>query len=89
MSLAGAVAACTPRELLVITRRDQVMGRSTPTLSLDRLRVLRHAITSTTAEPHRLWAGMSVVTVRAGDAAFAIVAESTSSFEADLLTISG
>jgi hypothetical protein len=89
MSLAGAVAACTPRELLVITRRDQVMGRSTPTLSLDRLRILRHAITSTTAEPHRVWAGMSVVTVRAGDAAFAIVAESTSSFEADLLTISG
>jgi hypothetical protein len=88
MSLAGAIAACTQRELLVITRRDQVIGRRTPTLSLDRLRVLRHAITSTTSEPHRLWAGISVVTVRAGDAAFPIVAETASALEGDLLTIS-
>jgi hypothetical protein len=89
MSLAGAVAACTPHELLVITRRERILRRRTATLSLDRLRILRHAITSTTSEPHPVWAGMSVVTVRAGDAAFPILAEATGALEGGLLTISG
>jgi hypothetical protein len=88
MSVAGAVAACTPRELLVITRRNQILRRREATLSLDRLRILRHAITSTTSEPHPVWAGMSIVTVRAGDAAFEVVTETTAAVEGGLLTIS-
>ncbi|MFT2707397.1 hypothetical protein [Clavibacter zhangzhiyongii] len=88
MSLAGAIAACTPREVLVVTRRDQVIPRRLATLSLDRLRVLRHAITSTTSEPHRVWAGMSIVTVHAGAAAFEVVTETTAAVEGGLLTLS-
>lgn len=88
MSLAGSLAACTPRELLIISRRDPVLRSRTATLSLDRLRILRHAITSTTSEPHPRWAGMSVVTIRAGAAAFEIVTETTAEMECDLLTVS-
>jgi hypothetical protein len=88
MSLAGAIAACTPRELLIISRRDPVLHRRTATLSIDRLRILRHAITSTTSEPHPRWAGMSTITIRAGAAAFEMVAETTAAMECDLLTVS-
>jgi hypothetical protein len=86
MSLAGAVAACTPRELLILTRRDAVLRRRTATLSIDRLRILRHAISSTTAEPHPRWVGMSIVTIRAGEASFELVAASAHGLEGDLVT---
>ncbi|QIS40959.1 hypothetical protein GW571_01725 [Clavibacter capsici] len=86
MSLAGAVAACTPRELLILTRRDPVLRRRTATLSIDRLRILRHAISSTTAEPHARWVGMSTVTIRAGAASFELVAASADELECDLVT---
>ncbi|OUE24401.1 hypothetical protein [Clavibacter michiganensis] len=86
MSLAGAVAACSPRELLILTRRDPVLRRRTATLSIDRLRILRHAITSTTAEPHTRWLGMSTVTIRAGAASFEVVAASADELECDLVT---
>jgi hypothetical protein len=86
MSLAGAVAACTPRELLVLTRRDPVLRRRTATLSIDRLRILRHAISATTAEPHPHWVGMSTVTIRAGAASFDFVAASAHELECDLVT---
>ncbi len=86
MSLAGAVAACSPRELLILTRRDQVLRRRTATLSIDRLRILRHAISSTTAEPHPRWVGMSTVTIRAGAASFEVVAASADELECDLVT---
>jgi hypothetical protein len=89
MSLAGAVVASTPRELLVVTRRDPVLRRRTATLSLDRLRILRHAITSITSAPHPVWAGTSVVTVRAGDAALEIVVETTGAVERSLLAVAG
>jgi hypothetical protein len=88
MSLAGAVVACTPRELLVISRRDPVLARRTAALSIDRLRILRHAITSTTAEPHPRWAGMSTVTIRAGAASFEMVTETAEPMERALLTVS-
>ncbi|MBF4621089.1 hypothetical protein [Clavibacter sp. VKM Ac-2542] len=86
MSLAGAVAACSPRELLILTRRDQILRRRTATLSIDRLRILRHAISSTTAEPHPRWVGMSTVTIRAGAASFEVVAASADELECDLVT---
>jgi hypothetical protein len=86
MSLAGAVAACTPRELLILTRRDAVLRRRTATLSIDRLRILRHAISSTTAEPHPSWVGMSIVTIRAGEASFELVAASAHGLEGALVT---
>lgn len=86
MSLAGAVAACTPRALLIVTRRDAVLRRRTATLSIDRLRILRHAISSTTAEPHPSWVGMSIVTIRAGEASFELVAASAHGLEGALVT---
>ncbi|RIJ06074.1 hypothetical protein DZF93_17130, partial [Clavibacter michiganensis subsp. insidiosus] len=86
MSLAGAVAACSPRELLILTRRDQVIRRRTATLSIDRLRILRHAISSTTAEPHPRWVAMSTVTIRAGAASFEVVAAAADELECDLVT---
>lgn len=86
MSLAGLVAACSPSELLILTRRDQVLRRRTATLSIDRLRILRHTITSTTAEPHPRWVGMSTVTIRAGAAAFEVVAAAADELECDLVT---
>jgi len=87
MSLAGALAACTPRELLIVSRRDPVLRRRTATLSIDRLRLLRHAITSTTSEPHPRWQGMSTVTIRAGAAAFELIAETSEPLECELLTV--
>ena len=89
MSAAGAVVASTPRELLVLTRREPVLRRRTATLSLDRLRILRHAITSTAVEPHPRWAGMSTVTIRAGAACFEVVAATGSDIERDLLAGGG
>ncbi|WP_317229561.1 hypothetical protein [Clavibacter sp. MX14-G9D] len=85
MSAAGAVAASTPRELLLVTRREPVLRRRTATLSLDRLRILRRAITSTATAPHPRWAGTSTVTIRTGAAAFELVAATGSDIERDLL----
>ncbi len=53
---------------------------------IDRLRILRHAISSTTAEPHPRWVGMSTVTIRAGAASFEVVAASADELECDLVT---
>jgi hypothetical protein len=89
MSLSGTIAACSPREVVILTRREQVLRRRAASSSVDRLHVLRHAITSTTSEPHPLWVGMSTLTMRAGAAVFPILVATTTALGCELLTVGG